>query len=104
MLRLALPALLLLAACDVNALGDQAKRKAAQTVIEPVLAVNMPAPVAAVGTECILNNASHAEIEDLARDVGVEAGTLTVARIRKIAERPAAQACFAAGGVPPLKV
>lgn len=104
MRRLALSALLILAACDINALGDQAKRKAAQTVVEPVLNLDMPAAVAVVGTECVLDNASHPEIEALARDVGVEAGTLTVANIRKIAARPATQACFAAGGVPPLKV
>ena len=38
----------------------------------------------------------------LARDVGVEAGTQTVANIRNLALRPAAQACFAASGVPPV--
>jgi hypothetical protein len=100
---LVLSALLLLAACDVNALGDQAKRKAAESVVQPVMNVDMPAPVAAKATDCVLDNASHAEIEALARDVGVEAGTLTIANIRKIAARPATQACFAASGVPPLK-
>ena len=104
MRRLALPLALLLPACDVNALSEQALRKAAASVVEPVMNVEMPGDVAGRATECVLDNASDAEIEGLARDVGVEAGTLTVANIRSIAERPATQACFASAGVPPLKL
>ena len=55
-------------------------------------------------SRCILDAAAPGEINILARDVGVEAGTQTIENIRNIATRPAAAACFAAGGVPSLKV
>ena len=54
------------------------------------------------GGYTITEHRSPAEIEALARDVGVVAGTLTKANIRTIALRPAAQACFAANDVPPV--
>lgn len=93
----------LLAACDPQALADKALRRTAESVVQPVLAGEMPGNVAYVATQCILDAAAPAEINMLARDVGVEAGTQTVANIRAIASRPAAAACFAQGGVPPLK-
>lgn len=96
-------ALLLLAACNPQELADKAMRRAAETVVVPVVNVDMPAGPAEAATRCILDAASAAEIEALARDVGVEAGTLTENRIRVIALRPDAQSCFAASGVPPLK-
>jgi hypothetical protein len=89
-------------ACDPQALADSALRRAAGSVVMAVVQNEMPSPAAARATECILQNASGAEIEALARDVGVVAGTLTKANIRTIALRPAAQACFAANGVPPV--
>lgn len=103
MQRLALLALMLLAACDPQDLADKAMRRTAETVVQPVVARDMPGPVAQVATRCILDAATPGEINGLARDVGVEAGTLTKQNIRAIALRPAAQTCFAAGGVPPLK-
>jgi hypothetical protein len=103
MRALVIPALLLLSACDTQALTDKALRRAAESVVIPVVNRDMPAAVAETATRCILDAASKSEIEGLARDVGVEAGTLTVANIRAIASRPAAAACFAAGGVPPLR-
>ena len=42
------------------------------------------------------------EVRALAADFGVEAGTLTKENIRNLATRPAAKACFAASGVPPV--
>jgi hypothetical protein len=103
MRALVIPALMLLAACDTQALTDKALRRAAESVVTPVVNRDMPAEVAQTATRCILDAASKPEIEGLARDVGVEAGTLTIANIRAIASRPAAAACFAAGGVPPLR-
>jgi hypothetical protein len=64
--------------------------------------IDMPAEPARLATNCILDAASQSELELLARDVGVEAGTQTKATIRTIAVRPAAKACYAANGVPPL--
>lgn len=92
----------LLSACTPQGLADSALRRAAGSVVMAVVQNEMPSPAAARATECILQNASPAEIEALARDVGVVAGTLTKANIRTIALRPSSQACFAANDVPPV--
>ena len=104
MRALALLGLFLLAACDPQAAADKALRRTAAAVVEPVLAVEMPSPIAARATECILDASSQGEINGLARDFAASSvGTLTVENIRIIAQRPAAATCFAATGVPPLK-
>jgi hypothetical protein len=96
-------ALLGVAACDPAELADKAVRRTAETVVFPVVNVDMPADPARAATRCILDAASPDEVRLLARDVGVEAGTSTKATIRDIALRPSAQACFAASGVPPIR-
>lgn len=96
-------ALLVLAACDPAELVDSTLKRTAHTVVYPVVNVDMPGEVARKATNCILDAASEEELKLLARDVGVEAGTSTKATIREIALRPAAQACFAANGVPPVR-
>lgn len=95
--------LVALAACDPAELVDSALKRTAHTVVFPVVNIDMPAEPARLATNCILDAASQNELELLARDVGVEAGTSTKATIRGIAVRPAAQACFAANGVPPVR-
>ena len=92
-----------LAACSPADLANKVSRRAAESVVQPVVNIDMPAGVANAVTACILDAASPAEVDALARDVGVEAGTSTKARIRELALRPGAQACFAANGVPPLQ-
>lgn len=101
----ALPLLsvLVLAACDPAELVDSALKRTAFSVVNPVVNIDMPAEPARLATNCILDAASQDELRLLARDVGVEAGTATKATIRSIAVRPAAQACFAANGVPPIR-
>ncbi len=101
--RLAITFLFVLAACDPAELVDSALKRTAHTVVFPVVNIDMPAEPARLATNCILDAASQNELELLARDVGVEAGTSTRATIRGIAVRPAAQACFAANGVPPVR-
>ena len=106
MLRSLTPALsvvLLLAACDPQAAIDDATRRTAAEVVEAVVIREMPAAPAKAATECILQAASIEETRALARDFGVEAGTQTRENIRNLALRPAAQACFAASGVPPVQ-
>jgi hypothetical protein len=93
---------LALSACDPAELADKAVRRTAETVVTPVVNLDMPAGPAQTATACILDAASPDELRLLARDVGVEAGTSTKATIRTIALRPAAQACYAANGVPPI--
>lgn len=96
-------ALVVLAACDPAELVNSALKRTAHTVVFPVVNIDMPAEPARLATKCILDAASEAELQLLARDVGVEAGTATKATIREIAVRPAAQSCFAANGVPPVQ-
>ena len=100
------PILLILtafAACSPADLANKVSRRAAESVVQPVVNIEMPAGVANAATACILDAASPAEVDALARDVGVEAGSSTKARIRELALRPGAQTCFAANGVPPLR-
>lgn len=92
-----------LAACSPAELAGKVSRRAAESVVQPVVNIDMPAGVADQATACILDAASPDEVEALARDVGVEAGSSTKARIRELALRPSAQSCFAAHGVPPIK-
>jgi hypothetical protein len=94
------PALIALAACDPQVMADKTTRNLARDVVLPVVSRDMPAGPASAAAECILNAADMPEIRALARDYGVEAGTQTRENIRNIALRPAAQACFAASGVP----
>jgi hypothetical protein len=105
MRTLALPliATLMLAACDPAEVVDDALTRTAHTVVFPVVNIDMPAEPARLATKCILEAATEDELKLLARDVGVEAGTSTKATIREIAVRQAAQACFAANGVPPVR-
>lgn len=92
-----------LAACDPQVMADKAVRRTAETVVQPVLARELPGPVADAATQCVLDAAAPEEMRALARDVGVEAGSQTIVNIRNLASRPLAAACFAARGVPPLK-
>jgi hypothetical protein len=95
MKALPLIAVLLLGACDPQEVVDKAMARTAETVIAPV--------AGEAATRCIVDNASPAELRALAQDVGVEAGTTTVANIMAIANRPATLACLAAAGLPPVK-
>lgn len=100
---LAALAVLALSACDPAELADRTVRRAADSVVFPVVNIDMPAGPAQSATNCILDAASPDELRLLARDVGVEAGSATKATIRGIALRPVAQSCFAASGVPPIR-
>ena len=102
-LMLLAPTLLVLAACDPQEVADKAVRRAAHDVVFPVVNRDMPAGPAEDATNCILDAADMPELRMLARDLGVEAGTQTKENIRNLALRPAAQSCFAAHGVPPVR-
>ena len=93
-----------LSACNPQEVADKAVRRAAESVVMPVVSRSMPAGQAQAATFCILDAATGADLQSLARDLGVEAGTLTEQTIRSIAARPAAVACFAASGLPRLAV
>jgi hypothetical protein len=95
----ALP-LVLLAACSPQAAADAAVRRAAGTVILPVVDDTMTAAQAEGVTRCVLDNTAPADLRLIARDVGVVAGTLTRARVLAAAARPAARACIDASRLP----
>lgn len=103
MRSVAVAAVMVLAACDPQQVADQAGRRIAATVVLPVVQLEMPTELAQRATDCIVRNASAAEVQALARDVAVVAGSSTKATIRGIALRPEAAACFAANGVPPVR-
>jgi hypothetical protein len=96
-------ALALCSACSPQDTADKVARRAAESVVTPVVNVNMPLGLAQAATGCILDAATSDELRLLARDVGVEAGTSTKATIRTIALRPAAQDCYARNGIPPIQ-
>jgi hypothetical protein len=102
-IALALATMALVAACDPADVADKAMKRTVQTVVFPVVNLDMPAGPAQSATDCILSTATSDELRLLARDVGVVAGTSTKATIRAIALRPEAQSCFAAAAVPPIR-
>ena len=104
MVRAAVLALAVLAACSPTDVADKVGRRAAETVVLPVVSRNLPGPAAQAATACIVGNATAAEVQALARDIAVEAGTLTVQTIAAIAARPETLACLTAAGLPPLKL
>lgn len=103
MATLSLVAMMAVSGCDPAKVVDDAVRRTAYTVVYPVVNIDLPGEPARLATNCILDAANEEELKLLARDVGVEAGTQTKANIREIAVRPAAQACYSANGVPPVR-
>jgi len=91
-----------LAACSPTDVADKVGRRAAETVVRPVVGDYMTGPEAEVVTRCIVDNASADEVQMLSRDVAVEAGTATVDLIFRMARNPATAACLQAAGMPPL--
>ena len=94
--------LLALAACSPDRMAAEVTVRTARTVVLPVVRTVTPPPADALATDCILANATNAELNLLARNIGNSAGTLTVQTIRDIAARPPAQACIAGKGLAPL--
>ncbi len=95
---------LALAACDPAELRSDINERAARSVIVNVLAGQYPRPQAEAATTCVIQNATQAELESLARDVGTRAGTTTVATIRAVDDRPATRTCLQSQGLLPIAV
>lgn len=96
--------LLILAACSPTDVADKVGRRAAESVVLPVVAQYMPGPQAEGVTRCIIDNASAAEIQTLARDIAVQAGSSTVQTVMAIAGRPETLTCISKAGLPPFGV
>lgn len=99
---LLLPLALLLAACSPQTVADNVNRRAARSVVVPVLQNYMTAPQAEAAADCVIVNATPAELAALARDVGVRAGSLTVQNVVTVVRRPATGECMRARGVGPV--
>lgn len=93
---------LLLAACSTDQIATDFTRTIARTVVLPVVSSVTPPPADGLATDCIMANATNAELNDLARDVGTRAGTSTDLIIRTVANRPETRACIAGKGLAPL--
>ncbi|MDE0968969.1 MAG: hypothetical protein OSA51_06135 [Octadecabacter sp.] len=66
-------AVLTLSACEVTQIiALETSREAAKVVVGPIVAETIPGPAAIVLTECIIDNASGAELNTL----GVQGATL----------------------------
>lgn len=83
---------LTLAACDPQVVVDKTIARTAEAVVAPVTGDGV--------ARCVVDNAQPVELEILARDVGVSAGTRTVAIIKGILDRPNTQACLQRAGLP----
>jgi len=94
-----------LSACDPAEVADKVGMRAADSVVGPVVSQSLPGAQASLATRCIVDNASAAEVQALARDVGVEAGTSTRATVAAIAARAETGSCLASRGIrlPPLR-
>ncbi|MDZ4094093.1 MAG: hypothetical protein U1D35_04185 [Paracoccaceae bacterium] len=94
--------ILLLAACSPQEMADKVARRAATSVVLPVVNDYMPGPQAEGVTLCVIDNASAQEINSLARDVAVEAGSSTAQTVLAIARRPDTLSCILGAGLPPI--
>lgn len=95
---------LVIAACDPAAMRADIGERAAQSVVVNVLVNQYPRPQAETAAACVIQYASAAEVEGLARDMGTRAGTSTVGTIRAIGDRPGTRACLQAQALPPIAV
>jgi hypothetical protein len=79
-------ACLALSACSPQVVVDKVVARTAESVIAPVTGADV--------ARCVVDHAEPVELEVLARDVGVRAGTRTVAIIHGILDRPDTQKCL----------
>lgn len=98
-MRSAAVLLAVLAACSPADMADKVGRRAAETVVLPVVSKYLPGPQADAATRCIIDNARAEDIRLLARDVGVVAGSATVATVLRMAAEPATAACLSRAGI-----
>lgn len=98
-MRSAAVLLAVLAACSPTDMADKVGRRAAETVVLPVVSKYLPGPQADAATRCIIDNARAEDIRLLARDVGVVAGSATVTTVLRMAAAPATAACLSRAGI-----
>jgi len=94
----------LLAACSAQEMGDNISRQAARSVVMPIVQQRLPGPQSEAVTNCVLNNATGAELRTLALDIGTRAGTRTVGIVADVLRRPATVQCVMGAGIPGLSL
>jgi len=94
----------LLAACSPQQMAEDVTRAAAKSVILPVVGQRLPETQAEQVTACVIDNATGAELQILARDIGTRAGTRTVGIVADVLRRPGTVQCVARLGLPGLSV
>ncbi len=103
-MRLALLAILALAACTSGDPRTALTRQVAKSVVLPVVGQRLPGPQAQAVAGCVIDNASADDLNALARDVGTRAGTSTVATIAGVLRQPATMQCVLGAGIPGLSL
>lgn len=101
-MRAPLALVLLLAACTPQEVSQDVTAAAARSVVVPVLMQQYREPEAQIVADCILTYAAPEEVQQVARDVGNRAGTLTVQNIRVMAARPSVASCVTGRGLLPV--
>lgn len=81
-----------LSACDVALSADPA-REAAKTVVRPIVAETVPGPAGVVLSDCIIDNATGAELANLAGAAVTGAQPDTITLVSNILQRPQTVAC-----------
>lgn len=76
----------LLAACSPQEVVDQTIARTAEVVVSAVAGDGV--------ARCVVDHAEPSELQVLARDVGVRAGTRTLAIIQGVLDRPDTQTCL----------
>ena len=99
-LGMVLTALTVMAACNPQETAQDITRQAARSVIVPVLASQMPSPLAEAGADCIIQYATLDDLRGLAVDFGNSAGTSTVQNVTRLIAKPQVLTCFAQGAIP----
>lgn len=94
-------ALLLVTACSPQA-QDQIARNAARSAITPVVQERFPGVPVQPALDCIINNASAAQINAMAADAVLGAAASTTQIVADIVSKPETLTCLAAEGLPAL--
>lgn len=99
-LLLAIP--FLLAACGEDGLADQLARDKAKDAVNPVIAKNFPGVPLEPATDCVIDNASAAEIIQLARAGTTGLQPKDTQLVIEIATRPETIECLLKDGLTPF--
>lgn len=94
----AIAATIALTACTA-AQQDELTRDAARTAIRPVLEENFPGVPLEPATDCVIDNASSAELLSLAADAVTGPTANTVEIVGRIVARPETITCLAEEGL-----